>query len=75
MVNLSEEWCNYLKSQPETGMGYWVVSVTLRDGRVFDRAVIVDGMITQIKDRPNIPFSVDDIAGIRVTHDKWKFNQ
>ena len=74
MVELSKKWLDYLKSQQETGMGYYVVSVQLLDGRVYDQAVVVDsGHITQIKDHTDIPFSESDIAAMRVTHDKWNF--
>lgn len=55
-------------------MGYQVASIILKDGRRFDRVVIVEGSITQIKDIKGIPFSDDDIADIVVTHDKWDFN-
>lgn len=74
MIALSSSWAPKLLSQGETGMGYQVASIILKDGRRFDRVVIVEGSITQIKDIKGIPFSDDDIADIVVTHDKWDFN-
>jgi len=73
MIALSDRWGTLLRDQPETGMGYWVVSVVLRDGRRFDRAVIVGGILTQVYGLSDIPFTEADIADLIVTHDKWNF--
>src|SRR5262249_37404373 len=70
MLHLSARWAPYLKSQPETGMGYQYVSVFLRDGRRFDRVAVVGGTIASIDGSPNIPFSEDQITDIQVTHDR-----
>jgi len=69
-----DEWVDYLVGQPETGMGYWVVSVQLRDGRTFDRVVITNGLITQVYGLQEVPFEPEEIVEMRVTHEKWKFN-
>lgn len=73
---LSARWAPRLTSQAETGMGYWVTRVVLKDGRTFDRTVIVGGIISSIRNTdgtplPKIPFVEDDIADIVVTHEKW----
>lgn len=73
MLALSDKWTRFLVSQPETGMGYQVVSVVLNDGTRYDRVVVNAGYITQIKDMETIPFEEKDIREIVVTHDKWKF--
>lgn len=74
MLELSTKWGDFLREQYETGMGYWVVSVVLRNGRRFDRAVIIDsGHLTQIFGLADIPFEEKDIAELVVTHDKWDF--
>jgi len=74
-VKLSDQWLEFLTNQPETGMGYWVATVVLKDGRKFDRVVIVGDLITQIYGRNDIPFEENDVAEIIVTHDKWQFNR
>lgn len=74
-VKLADRWVEFLTNQPETGMGYWVVTAVLRDGRRFDRVVIVGDLVTQIYGRGDIPFEEQDIAEIIVTHDKWQFNR
>lgn len=74
MIQLSTKWARELAAKPETGMGYQIASVILKDGNRFDQVVIVEGRITQIRGRKDIPFSEDQIAAIVVTHDKWNFN-
>ncbi len=74
MIALSSKWATELASKPETGMGYQVVSVVLKDGKRFDQVAVVEGRITEMRGRKDIPFTEDQIAEIVVTHDKWNFN-
>lgn len=74
MIILSTKWASELASKPETGMGYQVVSVILKDGRKFDQVAVVEGRITEIRARKDIPFTEDQISQIILTHDKWNFN-
>ena len=74
MIVLSDSWGPKLVAQGETGMGYQIASVVLKDGRRFDRVVIVGRNITQVKDIEGIPFTAEQIEQIIVTHDKWDFN-
>ena len=75
LIVLSDKWAPKLLAQGETGMDYQIASVVLKDGRRFDRVVIVGGIIGQIKDIEGIPFSEEEIEQIIVTHDKWDFNE
>lgn len=70
MLFLSSKWANELLSQPETGMGYQIVSVYLRDGRSFHRVRVVQGCISRIDGGTSIPFVEADIDRIVVTHDR-----
>jgi hypothetical protein len=74
VITLSEKWAKELASKPETGMGYQVVSVILEDGKRFDQVAVVEGRITEIRGRKDIPFAENQIAQIVLTHDKWNFN-
>lgn len=74
MLQLSDKWGPRLVLQPETGMGYQIASVILKDGSRYDQVVIESGLITRIRGLEKIPFKEDDIAQIVVTHDKWNFN-
>jgi len=73
MLKLSDKWGPTLVSQPETGMGYQVASIILKNGSRYDQALIEAGCVTRIRGRKGIPFSEDQIAEIVVTHDKWNF--
>ena len=74
MITLSTSWGPKLVARGETGMGYQIASVVLKDGKRFDQVVIVGAYITKIRGIKDIPFSEEDIAEIVVTHDKWDFN-
>jgi hypothetical protein len=68
MLELSEQWAPFLTSQPETGMGFQIVTILLHDGREFEDVVIDSGHITRIGYSRNIPFVEADIQKITVTH-------
>lgn len=74
MIELTDKWIDFLVAQPETGMGYHVVSIILHNGKRYDQVVVNSGYITQVKGYDNVPFQVNDIKEIVVTHDKWKFD-
>ena len=65
---LSEKWAPFLTSQPETGMGFQIVTIELLDGRVFEDVVIDSGYITRIGYSRDIPFAEAEIEKITVTH-------
>jgi hypothetical protein len=69
------KWMERVKALPETGMGYTIASVTLRDGRRFGQVVIDSGILSRVRGRPDIPFSEDDIAEITSTHERWDWKE
>jgi hypothetical protein len=68
MLALSDKWAPILVAQPETGMGYQIATVSLRDGTQIDHVTIVGGIVTEVAGNKEIPFSEDEIVDIRVTH-------
>jgi hypothetical protein len=66
VLRLSDKWAPVLLRQPETGMGYQIVTVRLCDGRQVDRVTVVGGIITNVDGDRNIPFTEDEIADITV---------
>jgi hypothetical protein len=64
-----------LKRNPETGIGYQVVSVTLKDGRQFDQAVASEGCIIQLRGCEDVPFAPDEVSAVRVNHRGWNFRE
>jgi hypothetical protein len=71
----SGEWMETVRHLPETGMGYTITSVTLKDGRKFDQVIMDSGWLARIRGLPSIPFGESDIAAIRATHDKWDWRK
>lgn len=70
MLELSEKWTRVLSSQPETGMGYQVVTVSLKDGRQFKRVLVVGGRVVSVDGDASVPFGEPEIDDIVVTHEK-----
>jgi hypothetical protein len=76
VASLGEHWSKFLLAQPETGMDYQVVAVTLRDGRVIpDVAVVHHSIVAEVRGRADIPFDPADITHIEVTHREWDFQR
>jgi hypothetical protein len=68
MLQLSDKWAPLLLSQSETGMGYQIAAVFLRDGTAVKGVKIVGGTITDIQGNRDIPFKEEDIVDIQITH-------
>ena len=45
-----QECLAHLKQAAETGVGYQIVSVELKDGRCFDQAVVSEGCIIEVRE-------------------------
>ena len=74
-LELPDKWAPCLLRQGETGMGYQTASITLEDGRVIDDVLIVGATIAEVRGYDAIPFAVDEISDIAVTHRKWEFRR
>ncbi len=62
---------DFLVSQPETGMGYQVVTVFTNNGDAFEKVLITNATeIESINGNPDIPFNAFDIVRVELTHDK-----
>jgi len=70
---IPKECLALLKQAAETGIGYQIVSVELKDGRYFDQVVVSEGCIIEVRGHREIPFSVDEVASISVNHNRWNF--
>jgi len=73
LVPVPNGFVDHLKGAKETGIGYQVVSVELKDGRSFDQVVTSEGCIIEVRGYKEIPFKADDIASVRVNHKRWNF--
>jgi hypothetical protein len=64
---------DHLKRSGETGIGYQVVSVELRDGRSFDQVATSEGCIVEVRGYWEIPFATNDVASASINHKYWNF--
>ena len=66
----------FLLDQPETTDELHVVSVTLKDGRVFDDVAISQcSLVAAVRGYSHVPFDAKDVSELRVTHRRWGFGQ
>jgi len=70
---IEKRFADYFRTQPETGMGYWIADAHLKDGRVFHQVIIDSGNVTKVRGHDDIPFLEQDVQNFIVTHDKWKW--
>jgi hypothetical protein len=73
LVPIPSGFVDHLKRAEETGIGYQVVSVKLRDGRTFDQVVTSEGCIIEVRGFKEIPFAPNDVASVNVNHKRWNF--
>ena len=75
MLKLSSKCIPVLRRMRESGMGYWVVTIVLKDGRKYPETVIDSGYVTLTRALKEIPFHDEDIEEIILTHDKWDWSR
>ena len=75
LVQIPAGFVDPLKRDAETGIGYQVVSVELKDGRSFDQVSASEGCIIEVLGYKEIPFASDNTASVRVTHKRWNFRE
>jgi hypothetical protein len=73
LVPVPSGFVDHLKRTGETGIGYQVVSVQLRDGRTFDQVVTSEGYIIEVRGHKEIPFAPEDVTSVNVNHKRWNF--
>jgi hypothetical protein len=74
-VQIPANWIAYLRQQPESGMDYQVVAVTLKDGRRFNQVVTTQGHFTQVRGYRDVPFDTEDVASVEINHERWNFRE
>jgi hypothetical protein len=75
VVSLPPESQKLLKSQKNTGPGYQVVEIQLKDGRWFDQVVASEGCIIAVRGHQELPFRSEDVASVCVNHKHWNFKK
>jgi hypothetical protein len=75
LVPLPSQLVDHLKRAKETGIGYQVVSVELKDGRSFDQVATSEGCIIEVRGFKEIPFAADEVASVTINHKHWNFRE
>jgi hypothetical protein len=73
LVPIPKGLIDQLRRAGETGIGYQVVSVELRDGRAFDQVVTSEGCIIEVRGFKEIPFAPEEVTAVHVNHKRWNF--
>jgi hypothetical protein len=73
LVPIPSRFVDQLKRAAETGIGYQVVSVVLKDGKSFDQVATSEGCVIAVRGYKEIPFAPDDVASVSVNHKSWNF--
>ena len=61
-----EKWLNRMAALPETGMGYHIVDVALKDGTIIKNARVLNGEFLRVE--ATYSFLEKDIASIRLSN-------
>ena len=72
---IPSESLDHLRQNKETGIGYQIVSVELKDGRRFDQVIASEGCIIQVRGYDDIPFAPHEVASVAVNHSHWNFRE
>jgi hypothetical protein len=75
LIHIPLEFSTRVQGQKETGMGYHVVSVTLKSGKHFDQVVTSQGCVIQVRGHNEVPFTHDEVANVDVNHKQWNFRE
>lgn len=75
LFQIPQACLDHLKRSAETGMGYHIVSVELKDGRQFDQVVASEGCIIEVRGYEEIPFAPEEVASVIVNHKRWNFRE
>ncbi len=73
LVPIPREQADRLRGHGNTGPGYQVVSVTLKNGKHFDQVVTSEGCVIQVRGHKDVPFAPDEVASVNVNHQPWNF--
>jgi hypothetical protein len=75
VVPVPPETVEVLKRERETGPGYQIVSVELKDGRRFDQVVASEGCVIAVHGYLELPFETSQVVAVRVNHKWWNFRK
>lgn len=62
---LPEKWISLVLKFPETGMGYHIANIILKNGRVLKKHKIINSSVLVLEDNESI--NLNDIDNIQIT--------
>ena len=75
VVPLPSECHSSLRNEKQTGPGYQVVAIHLKDGRWFDQVVASEGCIIAVRGYSELPFQTEEVSSVVVNHKHWNFKK
>jgi hypothetical protein len=75
LVPIPHEAATSLKREKETGLGYQIISVVLKDGTRFEQVVASEGCVIAVRGFTEVPFKISDVATVKVNHRRWNFRK
>jgi hypothetical protein len=75
LTPIPREWAAHLKRQNETGMGYHVVSVTLKSDKRFEQVIASEGCVIHVQGHKEVPFRSEEVASVDLNHKRWNFRE
>lgn len=73
LVEVPVAFRDQLQQSQESGFGYHVASVGLKNGKVFEQVAVSEGCIIEVRGYDGIPFTANEIESIKVNHKRWNF--
>ena len=67
-IKLAKQYIDYLANQPEHGMGYQIVEVTLQDGKVLKNRAVMNATYLMLSENEEI--NADEITCIKLADKK-----
>lgn len=64
-IKLTKEWIKHINSIPESGMGYQIVDISLRDGRLLKNILVINSKEIELQ-KENDSFCHEDIVSIEL---------
>ena len=75
LVPIPPETVTSLKREKETGLGYQIISVVLKDDTRFEQVVASEGCIIAVRGFIEVPFKFNEVATVEVNHRRWNFRK
>jgi hypothetical protein len=73
LVEVPAAFREQLNRSRETGIGYHVVAVVLKNGKTFEQVATSEGCVIEVRGYEEIPFSAHEIESVKVNHKRWNF--